>query len=143
MLFEHLTDSSAVAPAEPFPNPKVLNLYFYNESTKTAPLKLLQLTTDFSDITPFGDFKVDALNAALTAIGQPTVGGATPLGTLIKGRNLLGALISTDGKAAVGLITDDPNVGPEIPDFNEVSYLSIISSNYTEFGAGLVSLVNA
>ena len=40
--------------AVPLSKPAYLALYFTNSSVATNPLKLLDLTTDFSDYSPFG-----------------------------------------------------------------------------------------
>ena len=72
--------------AEPLPNQAALNLY-YIDGTANAPL-LFQLTTDFSDFTPYGDFTVDKFNAALAPLGVANISGASPLEALVKANKL-------------------------------------------------------
>ena len=53
----------------------------------------------------------------------------------------LGAQVATDGKAIVGLITDDPNVGPPPVDFVDIEHLTVLNGSAGVFGKSTVSIV--
>jgi hypothetical protein len=128
--------------AEALPSPATLKLFYYNATNKASPPKLLDLTSNFTDYSPFGEFTIATLNTALSAIGVAPVSGASPLISLVKGNNLLGAWISTTGAATVGLITDDPNVGPPPDVIEEDSYLTEINNTPGVFASATLSNAN-
>lgn len=124
-----------ISSSEVLPNAFLLNLYYFNSTNAANPPLLLILTDNFSDKTPYGNFTVADVSNNLARLGLPplNLSAPSPLLPLIQGKNLLGGVASSDKQAIVGLITDDPNVGPPPADFNETFFLTDTTQNNVSF----------